>query len=640
MIMRTFLCSAAACAALVAMPGLALAQDADNAVESAEDAFGTATQHEQIGVYDEGNVRGFSPGTASNYRLEGLYFDIQGGMGNRVLDGSLIRVGPAAQGYAFPAPTGIVDLSLKKAGDKLVAGTFLEGNSFGNHGLEFDAQIPLAGKQLAVSTGIGVFDNHYPTGGGSTGYNAGIVPRWRPAPNIELFAFANHQQFSDDSAGALYIPNGNFVPPHFDVTTYSGPDWTRNSSKSDSFGLLGHAVLGDWTMRSGLFRSRYEDASGFANLIFINPDRSTERQVFARPGSEFASWSGEFRVSRRIVDGPRLHLLMATVRGRAIDAHYGGGDVLSIGTAPLGTTLQVPRPVFTFGDRTRDEVRQTTGGLSYSLKWKGLGEVTAGAQRSHYVKRVDIPGTGLVSGSSDVTLPYFSAALTPSDKLTFYGSFVRGLEDAGTAPSFATNANAVLPAIRTRQYDFGVRWSPFKDTTVILGYFSITKPYIDLDVSNRFGVLGEQNHRGVEFSLATNPTKNVRIVAGGVWLDPRVTASPSIATPVGLRPVGQARLRTRFNINWTPPFAKDVTLDAYWNRETGSYATVDNAVFAPGASRFGGGVRYRFKLAGKQLTARIAIYNVFDAQFFLPVGSGAYGHNIPRNVDGWIAMDF
>lgn len=638
--MRTFLRLGCAGAALLALPATAVAQDADNAVESAEDAFGTATRHEQIGVYDEGNVRGFSPGTASNYRLEGMYFDIQGGMGGRVIDGSLIRVGPAAQGYAFPAPTGIVDLSLKKAGDKLTVSTFLQGDSFGQRGFEFDAQIPLSGKQLAVSAGIGVFDNRYATGGGSVGYNVGIVPRWRPAPNVELIAFANHQQFSDDSAGAIYIPNGNFAPPRFDVTTFAGPDWTRNSSTSDSFGLVGHANLGDWTFRSGLFRSHYEDDSGYANLVFINPDRSTERQVFARPGVEFGSWSGEFRVSRRLADGPRQHLLMATVRGRSIDARYGGGDVQTIGNAPLGSTIQTPKPVFAFGDQTGDEVRQVTGGLSYSLKWKGLGEFTAGVQRSHYTKRVDVPAVGPVAGTTNVTLPYFSAALTPSDNLTFYGSFVRGLEDAGTAPNFAVNANQVLPANRTEQFDFGLRCSPFKDTTVILGYFSITKPYIDLDVANRFGVLGDQHHRGVEFSVTSNPTKNVRIVAGGVWLDPKVESSPSIATPVGLRPVGQARLRTRFNINWTLPFAKGVTLDAYWNRETGSYATVDNTVYAPGASRIGAGVRYRFKLAGKTFTSRLALYNILDTQFFLPIGSGAYGHNIPRNVQGWLSAEF
>jgi iron complex outermembrane receptor protein len=92
-----------------------------------------------------------------------------------------------------------------------------------------------------------VFDNHYPNGGESVGYNIGIVPRWRPAPNVELLAFANRQQFNDDTAGGIFIPNGNFAPPKFDTSVFVGPDWTRNNSVSSSFGLVGNARLGDWT---------------------------------------------------------------------------------------------------------------------------------------------------------------------------------------------------------------------------------------------------------------------------------------------------------------------------------------------------------------------------------------------------------
>ena len=637
---RAILRGGAALAALLALPCAALADDADNAVASAEDAFGTATRHEQIGVYDENNVRGFNPGVAGNYRLEGLYFDIQGGMGSRVIDGSLIRVGPAAQGYAFPAPTGIVDLSLKKAGDKLVVNTFASADSFGARGLEVDAQVPIMGKELTLSTGVGLFDNHYANGGGSVGYNIGLVPRWRPAPNVELIGFANLQHFRDETNGAFYIPAGNFTPPHFDVTNFSGPDWTRNNSTSQSFGLIGHANLGEWTLRSGVFRSRYEDDAGYANLVHINPDLTTERQVFARPGAQSASWSGELRISRRFAEGPRQHLLMMTMRGRSIGAQNGGGDLQTIGTAPLGATIVAPKPAFAFTEQTADTVRQASGGASYSLKWKAIGEFTAGAQRLRYRKRVELPDIGPVTGTTDVTLPYFSAVLTPLQNLTVYGSFVRGMEDAGTAPSFAANANAVLPAIRTEQLDFGVRWSPFTETTVIVGYFAITKPYIDLDLSNRFGVLGDQHHRGVEFSITSNPMKNLRVVAGGVWLGPRVEPGPTIAQPVGLRPVGQPRLRTRFNVNWTLPFASALTLDAYWNRDSGSFATVDNSVYAQGASRIGAGARYRFKLGGQQMTARIGVYNILDTQFFVPIGSGAYGHNAPRNVQGWISTDF
>jgi iron complex outermembrane receptor protein len=444
-----------------ASPALAQA-NTESAVESAEDAFGTSTGHEQIGVYDEGNVRGFSPGTAGNFRMEGMYFDIQGGLSSRVLDGETIRVGPAAQGYAFPAPTGVVDLQLKKAGDKLSVAPFLSADSFGGHGFELDAQIPLAGKTLAVATGLGVFQNRYNNGGGSTGYNLGVVPRWRPAPNVEVLAFANHQQFSDNTSGGLYITAGNFLPARMERGRYPGPDWARSDSHSDSYGVIGHANLGDWTLRTGLFRSSYKDHGGFSNLIFVDAGGGTDRQVYASPASASASTSGEIRLSRRFADGPRQHLVTATLRGRSVTGHYGGGDLVDLGTADLNEQIHVAKPVFAFTALTDDRTRQTTGGLSYSLKWKGLGEFTAGLQRTHYVKVVVAPGLPIARGTSDETLPYFSAAATLTPRLTIYGSYVRGLEDAGTAPGYASNANQVLPAISTRQYDFGLRWSPIK----------------------------------------------------------------------------------------------------------------------------------------------------------------------------------
>ena len=618
----------------------ALAQsNTESAVESAEDAFGTSTAHEQIGVYDEGNVRGFSPGTAGNFRMEGMYFDIQGGLGSRIIDGETIRVGPAAQGYAFPAPTGVVDLQLKKAGDKLSVAPFFSADSFGGYGFEVDAQIPLAGKTLAVATGIGVFENRYNRGGGSTGYNLGVVPRWRPAPNVEVLAFANHQQFSDNTSGGLYITTGNFLPPRMERGRYPGPDWTRSDSISDSFGLVGHANLGNWTLRTGLFRSSYSDNSGFSNLIFVDAGGATDRQVYASPASTSASWSGEFRLSRRFADGPRQHLITATLRGRSVAGRYGGGDLVDLGAADLNAQIDVTQPVFAFSALTDDRTRQTTGGLSYSLKWKGLGEFTAGLQRTHYGKNVAAPGLPLARGTSDQTLPYLSASATLTSRLTLYGSYVRGLEDAGSAPSYASNANQVLPAISTRQYDFGLRWSPVKATTLIVGYFQITKPYIDIDTTNFYGVLGAQQHKGVEFSLTTNPTGNLRIVAGGVWLDPRVTASPLIAQPLGARPVGQPQLRTRFNLDWTLPFAKAITLNTFVNHDSGAFGTIDNAVYVPGSTRTGFGARYKFKLAGKAFTAKVTIYNAFDAFQLVAVGSGVYVYNPQRNVQAYIAAE-
>lgn len=622
------------------LPSAAQAQATeDNAVASAEDAFGTSTGHETIGVYDEGNVRGFSPGNAGNFRMEGMYFDIQGRLGNRVIDGETIRVGPAAQGYAFPAPTGIVDLQLKKAGDKFAVSPFISADSFGAAGLEMDAQLPLIDKELSVNAGFGVYNNRYANGAGSKGYNVGIVPRWRPAKGIEVLAFFNHQQFNDETAQALYIPTGNFLPPRLKWGRYPGPDWATRDSRSDTWGTVGHANLGDWTLRAGLFHSAYTGGPGHSNIVLIKPDFSTDRLIYANPGNKSASWSGELRISRRFGEGPRQHLLTAALRGRSIDATYGGGDSQIVGSGALDEVIRVPRPQFTFHQQTGDETRQITGGIGYSLAWKGLGELTLGLQRTHYVKRVASPHAPFARGTSDATLPSASMALDLAKGLTAYGSYVRGLEDAGSAPGYAANAYQVLPAIRTTQYDFGLRWSPVKDTTLIVGYFSIRKPFIDIDQANRFGLLGDETHKGLEFSITSNVTKDLRVVAGGVYLDPTVEAAPTIAQPIGRHPVNQQRLRTRFNVNWTLPFAPALTLDAYVNHDAGAYATVDNSLYAPGSTRIGMGARYKFKLGGKPVTARVTLFNVFNAYEVIPVASGVYAYNTKRNVSAWLAMD-
>ena len=58
------------------LPRVLFAQRAEeNVTTGSEDAFGRSIGNESIGIYNEGDVRGFSPIEAGNVRLEGLYFD-------------------------------------------------------------------------------------------------------------------------------------------------------------------------------------------------------------------------------------------------------------------------------------------------------------------------------------------------------------------------------------------------------------------------------------------------------------------------------------------------------------------------------------------------------------------------------------
>src|SRR4051812_30775606 len=91
-----------------AAPALAQRAD-DNAVTSADDAFGASVGNDSVGLYSPFDVRGFSAVDAGNVRIDGLYFDRQTDLTSLVAPDNNMRVGISAQGYPLPAPTGVAD---------------------------------------------------------------------------------------------------------------------------------------------------------------------------------------------------------------------------------------------------------------------------------------------------------------------------------------------------------------------------------------------------------------------------------------------------------------------------------------------------------------------------------------------------
>lgn len=65
---------------------------------------------------------------AGNVRIEGVYVDRQSVISQRLVEGSTIRVGLSAQGYPFPAPTGIGDYRLRPVGDRRLVSVLAEAS--------------------------------------------------------------------------------------------------------------------------------------------------------------------------------------------------------------------------------------------------------------------------------------------------------------------------------------------------------------------------------------------------------------------------------------------------------------------------------------------------------------------------------
>src|SRR5579863_7707493 len=179
---------AIACALLLATAvGTVQAQHAaDDPVATATDSFGLTLGLESIGLYGPGFVRGFNPQVAGNVRIDGLYFDQQGALSNRVVEGSSIRIGVSEIGYAFPAPTGIVDYDLRRLGNGTPSATIVaSAGPFQGRGVSIDGNLPLSTELQLPLGGSYQISTQTPFGGPNPGYtskvaNVGATPQWQP----------------------------------------------------------------------------------------------------------------------------------------------------------------------------------------------------------------------------------------------------------------------------------------------------------------------------------------------------------------------------------------------------------------------------------------------------------------------------
>ncbi|MFC0250403.1 TonB-dependent receptor domain-containing protein [Massilia consociata] len=613
----------------------------ENAVRQAEDAFGTSVGRETIGLYNSSSVRGFSPVAAGNARIEGLYFDQVWGLSSRIRRSTNIRVGISAQGYPFLAPTGIVDYSFRKPGEQARLALVTGGDSYGAAYVEADGELPLAGRSLSLGIGTGIGTNEYANGTNARYRNAALSLRWRPVAALEILPFWNRAETEDDEKAPSYLPAGAQLPPRIERRRFNGPEWADYRTTAMNVGTLAtlHAAEG-WTVRAGVFRSLYNDHRAFTHLLAnVTPDGSAQRRLIVDPPAENASTSGELRVTRELAEGPRLHNLHLSLRGRDRQRRYDGSQLLDLGRTTIDAPYIAPAPAFVFGEQTRDRTRQWTGGMAYDGRWRHVGEIGFSLQKTDYRKRLQKPALALATAEDKPWLYNVTAAAHVMPDLVVFGSFTRGLEESGVAPSNALNRNELLPAIRTTQGDIGLRYALTPGIKLVATAFDLRKPYFNFDAGNRYAQLGDVENRGVEMSLAGALTPRLNIVAGAVLSRPRATGEGVKLGRVGERPVGMSRRSAELNLDWRTPWLEGLSLDMTASHSGAVTATVDNRVAIPARTLVALSGRYRFRLAERPASLRVAVHNVFDTYGLELRGAGAYDVIAGRLASAYLSVD-
>jgi iron complex outermembrane receptor protein len=612
----------------------------ENAVTSAGDAFGTSVGNERIGIYNPFSARGFSPVQAGNVRLEGLYFDLQGGApSNRLVAGATMRVGISAQGYPFVAPTGIADFSLRKAGEQAVLSTVLTVGPFGSVFAEADGQLPIS-ETLKVAAGVSVGKSEQHTGADERIVEATIIPRWNPVDGVEVMPFFSYSSFSGAEAQAIYFTGGSYLPPQIERRRYFGPSWATSKSSGMNYGLIASARTGGWTLRGGAFKSAQNLDRSYVELG-LNTSREgiADRFIAADADRRFASTSGEVRATRAFAEGARLHQIHFAVRARDQQRRYGGGALIPLGRRRIDSVADAPDPGFQVGAQTSDRVRQVTAGLGYEGRWREVGEISLGVQKTDYEKTVLTPNGPLPTSKAKPWLLNAGASLHASKNLTFYGGYARGLEESPIAPISARNRDEAPPAIITEQKDVGARIILPRNMRMVAGLFDVRKPYFALDNSQFFGRVGEVRHRGAEFSLAGSPAPGLTAVVGTVLLDAEVSGTAVEQGLVGKRPIGTFIRYTNGAVNYVLPFAKNISVDYSYESTSSRIADRLNTFLIPPRAIHSLGTRYRFKIGNAPATFRAQVANVAKNYGWGNAGEG-FAYNIPRRLNLSLSADW
>lgn len=629
-------------ASLVLAPAAQAQRVTDNAAAGAEDAFGTSIGNERVGLYSGNDVRGFSPVTANNIRLEGLYFDRPAAFTDRLVQSNVVRVGLTAQNYLFPAPTGIVDYKIRPAGNDLVVSTMLGLNSWGGGRLEIDTQIPVVKDRLSLVAGVAGFVDELAPGNQSFFGSYALAARWKPGRNIEVIPFWSRIDLYNREAAPLYTPEGAFLPPRIERRKFPGPEWADQRNTVQHYGALTKARLGGgWDLAAGLFRSTSDSATNFAtNFTALRPDGTAVRRITSDPPLSLARTSGELRISKSFTEGPRRHTLHAALRGRERVSRYGGGASVSYARATVEQLLDAPEPDFRFNPQTDETVRQAIAGIAYDGRWQGVGGLSVGLQHTWYRKRVDRPGSALARTDDEAWLPNVTASVEATKRLAFYGGYTRGLEESGIAPDNAANRTEALPAILTSQVDAGLRWKIPGGMSLVAGVFDVRKPYFAADNANVFRELGDVRHRGVELSATGTLVPRLTVVAGAVLMKPRVTGEAVEQGRVGRRPLGQPSRILTLATQYEVPGLDGVQLTLNVTHRGTRAADTRNLVFLPARTIIDAGFRWRFDLGDNPALLRVTMLNVMNTYDLALVGSGSYQVNAPRQVTMFLTVDF
>ncbi|HEX7936199.1 MAG TPA: TonB-dependent siderophore receptor [Paraburkholderia sp.] len=224
--------------------------------------------------------------------------------------------------------------------------------------------------------------------------------------------------------------------------------------------------------------------------------------------------------------------------------------------------------------------------------------------------------TGAVSSqySADPVTPTVALMFKTDPYSTLYASYVESLEQGGAASNTNLNYPDTFGPLKSKQYEIGLKTDHSK-WGANLALFRVDQGYNYTNSANIFVQDGTKRYTGVDASGWIALTSEWRVLGGVMWLDTKAVDVDD-ASVEGKRVYGAPRFTATGRIEYNPSYLRPLTL-AFGGKYVGNQAVnAANTQFVPAYVTYDLSGRYETKIAGKDVTFRAGINNLFNRRYW------------------------
>lgn len=258
-----------------------------------------------------------------------------------------------------------------------------------------------------------------------------------------------------------------------------------------------------------------------------------------------------------------------------------------------------------------EKVQLTLGIRQQNVTTKSFN-ATTGAQTAEY--------------NADKTLPLAGFVMKPwGNSVALYGNYIEALSpgaEVGATLGY-TNSGQLMAPYTSKQKEFGVKWDKgnFANT---LSFFTINRPntmVITNSANQKTQTYdGEQENRGIEWSIFGQIAKNLRLLGGITYLQGEILNATDTALK-GNTPFGVPTWTMNAGVEWDTPWNKDLALSLRAVYTGSQYIDNANTIKLPSWVRYDIGARYNTVVNKVPVTYRLSVENVLDKQYWAGVFS-------------------